>query len=39
MTITKNSHLKWEEILEIDRLKCPKSLISNKKKQKPFLQK
>ena len=39
MAFTNNSHLKLEEILEIDRLKCPKSLISNKKKQKSFLQK
>ena len=33
----KKAHLKWEEILKIDRLKCTKSLISNKKKQKSFL--
>ena len=38
-TFTKNYHLKWEEILKIDRLKYPKSLISNKNKQKLFLQK
>ena len=33
------THLKWEEIFKIDRLKCPKSLTSNKKKQKSFPQK
>ena len=33
------THLKSEEILKIDRLKCPKSLISQKKKQKSFPQK
>ena len=36
LAFTKNSHLKWEEILKIDRLKCPKSLISNGKKLKSF---
>ena len=39
LPFTKNSHLKGEETLKIDRLKCPKSLTSNKKKQKPFPQK
>ena len=39
MGFTKNSHLKGEVILKIDRLKCPISLICNKKKQKAFLQK
>ena len=28
------THLKSEEILKIDRLKCPKSLISQKKETK-----
>ena len=39
MAFNKNSHLKWEEILKNDKLKCPKSFISNKKKQKSFVQK
>ena len=39
MAFTKNSHLKREKIFKIDRLKFPKSLISNKKKQKSSLQK
>ena len=36
LTFTKSSHLKWEEMLKIDRLKSPKCLTSNKKKQKSF---
>ena len=39
MAFTKNSHLKRVKIFKIDRLKFPKGLISNKKKQKSFLQK
>ena len=39
MAFTKGSHLTREEIPEIDRLKYPKSLIRNKKKQKSFFQK
>ena len=31
LAFTKNSDLKWKEILKIDRLKCPKSFISNEK--------
>ena len=33
------THLKLEKILKIDRLKCPKSFISNEKKLKSFPQK
>ena len=36
---TKNSHLKWAEILKIDRLKCPESFISNENKLRSFPQK
>ena len=36
---TKKSNLKWAEILKIDRLKCPKSFISNEKKLKSIPQK
>ena len=39
LAFTKNSHLKWDEILKIDRLKCPKSFVSNEKKLKSFSQK
>ena len=39
LAFTKNSRLKWEEILKIDRLKCPKSFINNEKKLKSFPQK
>ena len=39
LAFTINSHLKWEEILKFDRLKCPKSFISNEKKPKSFPQK
>ena len=39
LVLTKNSHLKWEEILKIGRLKCPKSFISNNKKLKSFPEK
>ena len=33
LAFTTNCHLKWEESLKIDRLKCPKSF-SNEKKLK-----
>ena len=36
LAFTRNSHLKWEGIVKIDRLKCPKS---NEKKLKYFPQK
>ena len=39
LPFAKNSHLKWEKILKIDRLKCPKSFISNEKKHKLYPQK
>ena len=39
LAFTKNSHLKWEEILKIDRLNCPKSFIGDEKKLKSFPQK
>ena len=39
LAFAKSSHSKLEETLKIDRLKYPKSLISNKKKQKSFPQK
>ena len=38
-TFSKNSHLKWEKIIKIDRLKRPNSFISNEKKHKLFPQK
>ena len=33
LAFTKNSYLKWEEILKIDRLKSPKNFVSNDMKR------